>query len=144
MHPALGGSLTAELSVPQGKWRIWAERGVAAWLGHNDGHIPRINGAAPVELDLPDAIRNLHARGLWCLEVRLLDEHGWSRPMDAYDGLSALMHRKNHIEAVSGIFSNRGSSPARVELHTDGRVLADNPSDAERWLLVAHDLDGDD
>src|SRR4051794_32299437 len=137
-HPSPDGSLTAELPVPGGTWRIWPERGVAAWLGGRRGDLPRVNDATPVPLDLPAAVRHLHARGLWCVEVRLFDDEGWTRPMDAYEGLTDLVSRADEIEGISAIFSGGAGGPARVELYRDGRVLAAERLDAERWLLIAH------
>jgi hypothetical protein len=138
-HPSPDGSVVAELPVPGGTWRIWPEHGVAAWLGRRSGDLPRVNDATPVALDLPDAVRHLHDRGLWCVEVRLFDAAGWSRPMDAYDGLCDLVARAHKIEGISAIFSSQ-SGPVRVEMYRDGRVLAADPLDAERWLLIAHDI----
>ena len=74
------------------------------------------------------------------MEVRLLDSDGWGRPMDAYEGLSSPMRRVHEIDAVSGIFTGGETAAARVELYRDGRVLAGDRLDAERWPVVAHDL----
>ncbi|MEA2442526.1 MAG: hypothetical protein QOH76_3950 [Thermoleophilaceae bacterium] len=143
-HPAPGHAVIAELAVPRGTWRIWPERGLAAWLGRRRSELPRVDEqTAPVTLDLPDAVRHLHARGLWCMEVRLLDGDGWTRPMDAYEGLTDLVRRGVEVEGISGIFSGGQTGPARVEMYRDGRVLASDPLDAERWLLVVHGLDDD-
>ena len=61
--------------------------------------------------------------------------------MDAYDGLSQLVRRIEDIEGISGVFSGGENGPTRVEIYRDGRVLASDQLDAERWLLIAHGLD---
>jgi hypothetical protein len=119
-HPVPGHAVTADLTVPRGTWRIWPERGVAAWLGRRRGELPRVDDdTIPVALDLPEAVRHLHARGLWGVEVRLLDSDGWSRPMDAYEGLTDLMRRVEDIEGISGVFNGGEGGPARVEIYRD-------------------------
>jgi hypothetical protein len=141
-HPVPGHAVTAELAVPRGTWRIWPDRGLAAWLGRRRGELPRVaDTTSTVGLDLPDAVRHLHARGLWCVEIRLHDADGWSRPMAAHEGLSDLMRRVDDIQGISGVFSGGETGPARVEIYRDGRVLAGDPKDAERWLLVVHGFD---
>jgi hypothetical protein len=141
LHPAMGAALEARIDLPPGTWRVWPSEGRAAWLGRRPGAVPRVSDEVElVELDLIQAIRRMHAAGLTCIEVQLFVAGGWTRPEDAYAGLSRLVAERQRVAGISGIFSGGDIGPARVELFHDGRVLASDPLDAERWLLVAHGM----
>lgn len=132
------GAWLAELGCPAGTWRVWPERGVAAWIGHRSGAMPRVDaGITPGPLDLIEAVRRLHARGLWCLELRILTNDGWSANERAATGLRRLLDLGDEALGISALWSRGEDGAARVEIYRDGSAWASDWLDAERWLLTA-------
>jgi hypothetical protein len=138
LKPTADGAWQSELDLPPGTWRVWPELGEAAWIAHAGTELPRVGaGVRAQALDLVEAVRRLHARGLWCLELRLLTRDGWGPNEPAADGLARLVGLDAAVFGLSGLFSGGEDGPARVELFRDGTVWAANWLDAERWLLTA-------
>lgn len=137
-----GGALQAELDVPEGAWRVWPERGIAAWLARRRGAtVPPTPGRLDhFGLDLLDATTRLLRHGLWCSEVRLLDHCGWAAPQPIRDGLERLVAAPQNALGISALWSDGDGGAIRVELFQNGSAWAPSPGEAERWLLLAAGL----
>lgn len=138
LKPSLDGAWQGELDCPAGTWRVWPEHGTAAWIARGATDLPRVRDDVHAQpLDLIEAMRRLHARGLWCLELRILTREGWGPNEPAADELGRLLALGDDALGISGLFTGGEDGPARVELFVDGTVWAANWLDAERWLLTA-------
>lgn len=138
LTPTIDGAWLAELGCPSGTWRVFPARGVAAWISHRASAMPRIEPVVePATLDLVEAVRRLHARGLWCLELRILTDEGWSANERASTGLRRVLDLGADVHGISALWSGDDEDAARVELYRDGSVWASDWLDAERWLLTA-------
>lgn len=138
LTPSTDGAWLAELGCPAGTWRVWPDRGVAAWISHRASAMPRVEPEVePEPLDLIDAVRRLHARGLWCLELRILTDAGWSDNERAATGLQRLLELGEDAIGISALWSGGEDGAARVEIYRDGTAWASDWLDAERWLLTA-------
>jgi hypothetical protein len=135
-----GGALQADLDLPDGSWRLWPERGIAAWLGRHAEATPppTASDLQRGDVDLLAGLDRLLDRGLWCSELRLLDDDsGWSVALPLRTALEALIEDGARIRGLSGVFSDGHGGASRVELFTDGEAWASTPLEAERWLLIA-------
>lgn len=138
LKPSHDGAWFGELECPAGMWRAWPSSGAAAWIGRRQNQLPRVDTDMRTEpLDLIEGVRRLHARGLWCLELRLLTDEGWGPSAQASKGLAHLMALGTGAIGLSAVWSGGEYGPTRVELYRDGTIWASNWLDAERWLLTA-------
>jgi hypothetical protein len=117
--------------------RTYANLDIVTWVADHAG--PLALPGAPLALDLVEAIRGLHAQGRWVLEVALLIDRHWGARQHAYEGLTELVARQGHVQAVSALCSGDDRTCA-VELYGDGLVWTSADADTESWLLGAHGL----
>lgn len=141
--PMPGGAWQADLAVPRGFWRLWPERGVAAWFGtRQDRPLDRPPAQLdPARLDLLNAVQRLRQHGHWPVEVSLLGTDGWTAAQPAYEALVALADGQEGWRAVAGTWSDGVGGAVYVELDRDGHAWAHERHDAERFLLLAAGLE---
>lgn len=119
--------------------RRYHDRGVATVVAFGPG--PLTVPASPLELNLVDAVRGLHAAYRWTLEIALLVDGRWTSVQDAHDGLTQLVARQSEVAAINGFFSGGADGRACfVAMYRDGLVWTDRRADTEGWLLDAHGL----
>jgi hypothetical protein len=143
--PMPDGAWQANLAVPSGIWRLWPERGIAAWFGARtdrplDQPPARLE---PARLDLIEALRRLHRRGHWPGELSLLGPDGWTRAQVGYDALRQLAAAPDTWTALAGTWSDGVGGALYVEFDVHGRVWAHSRADAKHFLLLVAGLSDD-
>jgi hypothetical protein len=111
----------ADLDVPEGTWRLWADRGVAVWIGARPGEIPRVRSNA--NLDLFELAIALSDAGLMLRDLKVREGGVWHRRMRAPQALRFLAEHPS-AEAMRGVWSDKAGRVVRVELHSSGIMFA--------------------
>lgn len=128
------GALQADLEVPPGTWRLWADRHVALWVGTRADAVPMVRSNA--KLDLFEAALALSDSGLMLRDLRVQTAAGWGKLMRAHE---ALRHLAEHpdVTGVRGVWataSARGVRAVRAEIHSSGSMFAETAAMA--WLIA--------
>jgi hypothetical protein len=138
------GGWRAGFRVPAGSWTVWPQAGLAMWQTERRGvALPAAARELLCPLDLVDAVRCLQRAGEWPPYLSLPEPTGAWKEHTPHDGALLLTVPERKVTALRTSLLGPWDEQdlCTVELHADGRCLADDRAAAQRCLLVAAGLE---